>query len=485
MPGAGGEHLAISTLPQNLDQRLSDPEAEKALLGCLLLGEVEVQEKALQCLDVSLFSDPARKAIASILLERLSNGEPTDLTQAPAIVEECERKGLEVGFEDLLGLTQHAIGGFEFSGLATRLGHLRQRRHVLRIGDRLRAAALSSSPDLDGLLTEALSEVGAVSSPKRRGLETMSARDLLTRDLPPRKDVVQDIITEGGLALLAGLPASGKSMLVAGLAVAVVRGEPWLGFKTQACPIIWASAEGADHLIRERLTRIVQGNLTGLENLHCWWPTHGNLRLEQAEDRAELIASCLEKNAKLVILDPLIRFHALAENDTAAMGELVRAIADVRTRAGAAIVLVHHLRKPSADKTRHGSGTEMRGSSVLHGETDSIMLLEQRRNEGDHVLYWEMRWAKEPPPFILSLDEDTLTFNFEGFFQPRERKVSESAALHHLERLGEVTVKEFAEELKVGDKTARTYLKELHDKGLADYYEGPRGVKIWRAVGGR
>jgi len=54
----------------------------------------------------------------------------------------------------------------------------------------------------------------------------------------------------------------------------------------------------------------------------------------------------LDKRLDVVILDPFVGFHLLAENDTSAMDALVKRLGDVCIRRQCCVELSHHVRKP-------------------------------------------------------------------------------------------------------------------------------------------
>ncbi len=316
-------------------------------------------------------------------------------------------------------------------------------------------------------------------------LAPTTAEALLTEDLPPREDVLGSVLPSGGLGLLAGAPKSGKTILALGLALAVCRGERFLDFATRQGPVLVLSGEGGPQLLKERLGKMAGNDRRGLDRLHLWWPEKRNLRLDKDEDRAALVQACKKREIGLLIVDPLVRHHSQDENSTRDMAALMACLAEVRQRAETAILLVHHTRKGGRD-SKTGSAQEARGSSVLHGEVDAALVLERRRATGDFLLHSELRWAAEPGPLLLALDEQTLRFTVTGRVKPRARRVPEEEALRCLRQAGEVTSKAFGELLGVGQRTAQGYLAQLRTQGLAECRPGAgRGApQLWSAAAG-
>jgi len=46
----------------------------------------------------------------------------------------------------------------------------------------------------------------------------------------------------------------------------------------------------------------------------------------------------------------------------------------------------------------------------LHGEADSLMVLQSRRANNDFTLQFELRWAEEPPALRLELEPGNTSF---------------------------------------------------------------------------
>src|SRR5207302_3119477 len=76
--------------------------------------------------------------------------------------------------------------------------------------------------------------------------------------------------------------------------------------------------------------------------------------------------------AEVIVLDPLYSTHDQDENDTRAMAALCQALLRLRDATGAALIVIHHVRKSI---TREEIGSAFRGSSALHAVGDTYTLL--------------------------------------------------------------------------------------------------------------
>jgi RecA-family ATPase len=77
----------------------------------------------------------------------------------------------------------------------------------------------------------------------------------------------------------------------------------------------------------------------------------------------------LASGRRLLIVDPLSRFHRGDENDAGAMTSLVQAFEQVAQRSGAAVLLAHHSNKVAVLNDQADLAQAIRGSSAL---TDGV-----------------------------------------------------------------------------------------------------------------
>jgi hypothetical protein len=124
------------------------------------------------------------------------------------------------------------------------------------------------------------------------------------------------------------------------------------------------------------------------------------------------VAAARAAHAEVIVLDPLYSTHDQDENDTRAMAALCQSLLRLRDSAGAALVVVHHIRKTIG---RHEIGSAFRGSSALHAVGDSYLLLTCPSPQLPTLeLRFQFRYAAALPPRLLQLDPRTLWFSSTG-----------------------------------------------------------------------
>lgn len=225
-----------------------------------------------------------------------------------------------------------------------------------------------------------ISQPEAVPVPSPR-FTLRTASDLNT--LPSLSWHVKGLLPRQGLAALFGASGSGKSFLTLDLGIALVRGEPWFGYKTTPCPVIYVALEGT----------------SGITNrLKAWEKHHGRKIPDQFRvviDRLSLfnggdIEPFAEQLLNSKLTDGVIFIDTLAqsapeadENGSQDMGRIIQQAQDLQRLTGSLVVLVHHTGKDLSKGAR--------GHSSLTAALDAA--IEVRKDTSGRV--WSIAKAKD------------------------------------------------------------------------------------------
>jgi archaellum biogenesis ATPase FlaH len=237
------------------------------------------------------------------------------------------------------------------------------------------------------------------------GLIHFGIGDLLDTTPEPIDWLVEDLIVSNALCLIDGLGASGKSILMLQLAVAVASGSPFLGFATQEGKVLYINAEDDIRIQHWRLKNIANNypkidekrdNLTFLntDNLgeipFLTEKEYGKIKPTNFYNGLKKL--CEKWKPNLVIIDPLSYFlHDENSSDSAiAFYYLLRQL-------NAAIILIHHQSK-AAMNNGGAQRAKARGSSVLVENVRTRMSLEKNQLIVDKNNYGH--------PMVLTLDRD-------------------------------------------------------------------------------
>lgn len=204
------------------------------------------------------------------------------------------------------------------------------------------------------------------SNPDKLGVPFTWARDYPAIKAP--ETIVAGLLEAGTLAVLFGEANTGKSTLALDLALCIARGAPWRDRRTRKGVVLWLALESAAGLRRRVRAHCHRHQIDVAELLFA--DITETVRLLEVHDveamvtTVEVASLLAAARPALVVVDTVAR--ALAggdENDGRDMGTLVRGCDMIRTRSGAAVLLIHHSGK---DATRGA-----RGHSSLRAAVDT------------------------------------------------------------------------------------------------------------------
>jgi len=246
-------------------------------------------------------------------------------------------------------------------------------------------------------------------------LPTLRAAQLAAPDLGEQSWLIEGLWSAQAVGIIGGEPKCGKTFLALDLAVSVASGTPCLRhFPTpQAGRVLLFAAEDAPQVIRQRLEGIAQAAQAEFESLDIHVITAPVLRLDRQEHQQALQATVAYLKPKLLILDPLVRLHAIDENVAAEVVPLLAYLRNLQRYHHTAVALVHHARKGAAQER---GGQALRGSSELHAWGDSNLYL--RRNGQQLQLSIEHRAAQGTDRLLLALKANPPVLTLEAIEPP-------------------------------------------------------------------
>lgn len=209
---------------------------------------------------------------------------------------------------------------------------------------------------------------------------------------PPLLDHVLPGLLAGTVGALVAPGAAGKTMLLTQVACDIAAGAPVGGGifpiafnNPTGARVVLFLAEESQEVMHHRLLAALE-NMSQMaefrqqsacdalaerlnENLHLY-PLAGTERLlcvnggeSITADFRQMEVAC--KDARLVIVDPLRRFHSGEENDSSHMTAVVNAFERITRETGAAVILAHHANQSSVLNGAGAQASAARGSSAL------------------------------------------------------------------------------------------------------------------------
>jgi len=225
--------------------------------------------------------------------------------------------------------------------------------------------------------------------------------DLRTSAASSTPWLIDQLWTAQAVGIIGGTPKSYKTWMALEMAVAVASGSACLGSFAVSSPgpVLLYAAEDSESALRLRLESLADHHRLHLAYLDIRVITADSLRLDRTADQERLEATLMLHRPALLILDPLVRLHAIDENAAGEIAALLGYLRLLQRKTGVAIALVHHARKNLS--ANGGAGYSLRGSSDLYAWVDSFLYL--RRHHGQLMLSAEHRSASGAGPLPLEL----------------------------------------------------------------------------------
>jgi hypothetical protein len=237
-------------------------------------------------------------------------------------------------------------------------------------------------------LVTALAEVKAA-----LGREKQSSRDPLFLDMDalfaiPDEQTpwqVTGIVSRGGTATLGAEPKTCKTWVATEIAVAVATGTKAFGeYFAERGIVAYFYAEDRPNEVRNRVRALARWRGVDprtISNLKVC-PRGKFLDITKDEDLAWIIASCRKIGSiDLLVLDPLRDVHSASEDKSDEMAPVMKRLRLLGELLRCTVMVSHHAAKASESTSKRRPGQRMRGSSVIHGSTDSGIYL--ALNEGE------------------------------------------------------------------------------------------------------
>ncbi len=200
--------------------------------------------------------------------------------------------------------------------------------------------------------------------------------------IPPREWLYGSRLIRRCVSVLAAPGGAGKSALALGQALALATGRPILGERVHHSALAWVfNLEDPLEEMQRRLAALMM--LHAIPNAavsgRLFLNTGRLRRLVMAEpdgeggvalpDQGPMIAAARAAGLGLIVVEPFVKSHRLDENSNVQM-DAATAWAEVADQAGCAVLLVHHVRKGTADGV-----DATRGAKALTDAARSASLL--------------------------------------------------------------------------------------------------------------
>lgn len=331
-----------------------------------------------------------RQAGEAALGERFENQLKNNLPSAVSLYSKCVT-GVPLQHEDEVYLS-YLLGDADFdpsdimTELSTKMDSERdtaEDRDTYYFIMNMRDAAERLRPDRSGQSGDPLQAVSdAFAQPFFR-----SAKDLLAEDIPPQKWLIEGLIAEDQVGLLAAPRKIGKSWMCLQIALAIASGQPFFGKAVNAAGVLYCDLESTKRRPRSRLSLLTAGNIPDSLSISV----SGEIRRidEGFEEQIRLMHS-QRPDIKLVILDvlqkvlpPIARNADRYEYSYRVIGDTLKRLAE---ELHIAFLVVTHTRKSTAVSSGDPFD-EVIGSTGMVSAADNIYVIHKNWKSGETTMH--------------------------------------------------------------------------------------------------
>ena len=356
-------------------------QAERALLGAIL-SEPSLFPKLSLLIRASDFSQPKHVAVWTALSNLAALGDPLDAITLCAHLDGTKQLVLVGGPSYLAEIEGETSTTANVDAYAKLVRAASDRRAIYEVAKGLAGDAKDFLLDPGDAAASAVAALDKLEhdAAVANQFEFTSGRALLDEPETKQLWLVNGLLPEAGVAVIAGEPKAVKTWAAIELAMAIATATPAFG-RYEARDrrrVALFMAEDSKRSLRTRL-RVLAGtrNMDPAEaadwmSIKC----RGELNLLSPREVRYLIESCRAiPNLGLLVLDPLRDLHNADENDSTAMAQVNRSLRGLRDAIGCSVLFVHHSAKSSDATKDRRPGQKMRGSSAIHGAVDAGLYL--------------------------------------------------------------------------------------------------------------
>jgi RecA-family ATPase len=169
----------------------------------------------------------------------------------------------------------------------------------------------------------------------------------ITQERNAQRWLVEELWGDSSVGVIGGAPKCSKTWLGLDMALSVATGTPCLGRYAvpEAGPVLVYLAEDALPVVRERVAGMARHRGLELAEVEIHVITAPTLRLDRDPHRRQLFETAKRLRPRLVLLDPLVRLHAVDENNATEVAGLLAYFRSLQRQLDLSVVLVHHTRK--------------------------------------------------------------------------------------------------------------------------------------------
>ncbi len=215
--------------------------------------------------------------------------------------------------------------------------------------------------------------------------------------------LIEGILRENSVMVLAGEPKIGKTMLLLQLAGAFSTGGEWLNRRVRCKKCLFVNLEVDPSIIIDRIDDISKYMALNEDNIYL-----ANLRGCELnyEDLIKAIVNNTVDGVDVIMIDPIYKLFGGDENSPKEVIRLISLIDEHFLRKGKTVIFTHHYNKANTSK----SINRVSGSSVFTRYPEAVLGL-SKLNKNEILINYHLRSFESPADEIYKFKYPLYVFD--------------------------------------------------------------------------
>lgn len=373
----GGDAPAGRTMPEALETEVH------LLSNAILDGESVIAQAWEAGVRVHTFFEPKHGLVWGVMVEMWQGGKPLKEC-LPVLAQEMKERGLldQVGgYRFLAEVSGKVATTAQTAYFIEKVVEYARMREVIRAGTEAVESVYSyGGGGLGSHLAGPLDRLQELRAGMQRDLpRPVNLAAFCAAEIPRPRQLVRNLVHQGEVVLGAAPSKGHKSWVALDFSHAVASGLAWLGFPTEAVPVLHVDLELAAWALKERVSEIAKAREVAVSANVELWSLRGYARA--IDDLFPVLAGHAPAGKYgLIVLEPsYLLLGGRDENDNGDVTDYMKQLAKLARVTGAAVFTTHHFAK--GDQSKKDAKDRASGAGAWLRAPDLAVTLTQLNDE--------------------------------------------------------------------------------------------------------
>jgi len=488
------------------EPQLNDIEAEKALIGAVLIMPSVVSE--IDITPADFYSDKHRLiwgAIRDIAGDQQSPDAVTIKGRLGA--ERLEKIG---GEKYLTQLVTSCPNSMNYQEYANQVSRIARKRDALNRASKIAnlAAKADTTPETiaEALQDQAREYANSLDSGEKANRDPWTPFYIADayQERPPVEYIAAGLFPLPSLNIVYGAPGCLKSFVLADLAISAAMGELWLppaawqlgstGFTTKQAAVLWLDFDNGELKTHERIGALARArNTPGDAPFYYYSMPNPWLDANNEASIGMLALRAKNHNARLIVIDNLGTVSGGVDENSGAMIAVMSNLRRLAEDTGAAVIVIHHQRKSNGMTGR--AGDSLRGHSSIEAAIDLALHVDREQDSDTITIKSTKTRGVDVLPFSAVLtythrgaSDDLETARFYGIAaaDTSSNRALETAILEALDgkTLNQVALSSAVKDTMpdIGINRIRDYINRMEKTKRIGSQPGAKNAKVYYII---